>query len=319
MSTNSQEQEIDLAQIGTKIKNIFQGVLNSFFDFIFFLKKKIILVSFLLILGLTLGYFLDKNGSYSQDIIVIPNFGSNEYLYKKVAFLNSRIKDNDEDFFKSIGVENFDVIKKIEIKAVNGVFKFVNQGGDINQNLELIKLMAEEGSIDEIIKSDIASKNYYTHNITITTTSKVNQKNIIDPILKYLQESEFYKIQQKIYQENTNNKIKFNDSLIAQIDNLILKLSSNGMSSTISISENKGISELINKKDELIKESQNLKINQHEYEEVIKVQSISLNNLNTKGLNHKMKIFLPLLLIVFYLIFYNFIILYKKQITRVQA
>ena len=91
------------------------------------------------------------------------------------------------------------------------------------------------------------------------------------------------------------------------------------MSSTISISENKGISELINKKDELIKESQNLKINQHEYEEVIKVQSISLNNLNTKGLNHKMKIFLPLLLIVFYLIFYNFIILYKKQITRVQA
>ncbi len=319
MSTNSQEQEIDLAQIGTKIKNIFQGVLNSFFDFIFFLKKKIILVSFLLILGFTLGYFLDKNGSYSQDIIVIPNFGSNEYLYKKVAFLNSRIKDNDEDFFKSIGVENFDVIKKIEIKAVNGVFKFVNQGGDINQNLELIKLMAEEGSIDEIIKSDIASKNYYTHNITITTTSKVNQKNIIDPILKYLQESEFYKIQQKIYQENTNNKIKFNDSLIAQIDNLILKLSSNGMSSTISISENKGISELINKKDELIKESQNLKINQHEYEEVIKVQSISLNNLNTKGLNHKMKIFLPLLLIVFYLIFYNFIILYKKQITRVQA
>ena len=44
MSTNSQDQEIDLRQIGTGIKNFFKGVLNSIFDFIFFVKKKIIII-----------------------------------------------------------------------------------------------------------------------------------------------------------------------------------------------------------------------------------------------------------------------------------
>ena len=127
MSTNSQDQEIDLGQIGKGIQNFFQGIINSFFDLIFFLKKKIIIVGSLFIIGVALGYFLDKNGSYTQDILVIPNFRSNEYLYKKIDFLNSRIIENDSVFFKSIGVSNSEIIGKLEIKAVNGVFQFVNQ------------------------------------------------------------------------------------------------------------------------------------------------------------------------------------------------
>jgi hypothetical protein len=87
MSTNSQDQEIDLGQIGKGIQNFFQGVINSIFDFIFFLKKKIIIVSSLFVIGLALGYFSDKNSSYTQDILVMPNFGSNEYLYKKIEFI----------------------------------------------------------------------------------------------------------------------------------------------------------------------------------------------------------------------------------------
>jgi len=84
MSTNSQDQEIDLGLVAKGIKDFFNGIINSFFDFIFFLKKKILLVISLFVIGLVLGYFLDNKGSYTQDILVIPNFGSNEYLYKKI-------------------------------------------------------------------------------------------------------------------------------------------------------------------------------------------------------------------------------------------
>ena len=317
MSTNSQDQEIDLGLVAKGIKDFFNGIINSFFDFIFFLKKKILLVISLFVIGLFLGYFLDKSSSYTQDILVIPNFGSNEYLYKKIDFLNSRIIQNDTAFFKSIGVSNSEIIGKIEIKAVNGVFKFVNQGPENKQNFELIKLMAEEGNIEEILKSDATSRNYYLHNITFKTSEKITQKNVIDPILKYLQENNFYKTQQKIYQKNIENKIKFNDSLIVQIDKLILNLSNN-KSGNISFSEESGISELINKKDQLIIETQNLYINKHEFEEIIKTQNISINNLNTKGLNHKMKLFLPVLFIILYLILYNFRALYKKQMIRIK-
>lgn len=317
MSTNSQDQEIDLGQIGKGIQNFFQGIINSFFDLIFFLKKKIIIVGSLFIIGVALGYFLDKNGSYTQDILVIPNFSSNEYLYKKIDFLNSRIIENDSVFFKSIGVSNSEIIGKLEIKAVNGVFQFVNQGDENKQNFELLKLMAEEGNIQEIVKSEVASKNYYLHNIKFKTSEKASQKDIINPILNYLQDSDFYKIQQKIYQKNIDNKISFNDSLIVQIDKLILNLSFN-KGGNISFSEEKGISELINKKDQLINEKQSLIINRSLFEEIIKIQNVSINNINTKGLNHKMKFFLPILFIFLYVIIYNFIVLYKKQMIRIK-
>jgi hypothetical protein len=317
MSTNSQDQEIDLGQISKGIQNFFQGVINSIFDFIFFLKKKIIIVSSLFVIGVALGYFLDKNSSYTQDILVMPNFGSNEYLYKKIEFLNSRIIENDSVFFKSIGISNSEIIGRLEIKAVNGVFQFVNQGDENKQNFELIKLMAEDGNIEEIVKSDATSRNYYLHNITFKTSEKITQKDVIDPILKYLQDNNFYKTQQKIYQNNIDNKIKFNDSLIVQIDKLILNLSNN-KGGNISFSEEKGISELINKKDLLIKETQNLFLNQSLFEEIIKTQNVSINNLNTKGLNHKMKLFLPILFIILYVILYNFIVLYKKQMNRIK-
>jgi hypothetical protein len=317
MSTNSQDQEIDLGQIGKGIHNFFQGVINSIFDFIFFLKKKIIIVGSLFVIGLALGYFSDKNSSYTQDILVMPNFGSNEYLYKKIEFLNSRIIENDSVFFNNIGVSNSEIIGKLEIKAINGVFQFVNQGDENKQNFELIKLMAEEGNIEEIVKEVAISKNYYLHNITFKTKEKINKPNVIDPILNYLQDSDFYKTQQKIYQKNIDNKISFNDSLIVQIDKLILNLSNN-KGGNISFSEEKGISELINKKDQLIKEKQSLIINRSLFEEIIKTQNVSINNINTKGLNHKMKLFLPILFIILYIILYNFIVLYKKQIIRIK-
>jgi hypothetical protein len=317
MSTNSQDQEIDLGLVVKGIKNFFQGIINSVFDFIFFLKKKILLVISLFVIGLVLGYFLDKSSSYTQDILVMPNFGSNEYLYKKIDFLNSRIIENDTAFFNSIGVSNSEIIGKIEIKAVNGVFQFVNQGDENKQNFELIKLMAEDGNIEEIVKDVAISKNYYLHNITFKTKEKISQKNVIDPILNYLQDNDFYKKQQKIYQKNIDNKIKFNDSLIVQIDKLILNLSNN-KGGNISFSEEKGISELINKKDLLIKETQNLFLNQSLFEEIIKTQNVSINNLNTKGLNHKMKLFLPILFIILYVILYNFIVLYQKQMNRIK-
>ena len=100
MSTNSQDQEIDLGQIGTGIKSLFNGIINSVFDFIFFLKKKIIVVGVLFVLGVVLGILLDKKHSYIQKMILIPNFGSNEYLYQKIEQIDTKLREEDDSFFK---------------------------------------------------------------------------------------------------------------------------------------------------------------------------------------------------------------------------
>ena len=169
MSTNSQNQEIDLGQIGTGIKSLLNGILNSIFDFIFFVKKKIIIIGILIVLGIVLGVLMDKKHTYIQKMVLIPNFGSNEYLYGKISLLESKLKEKDIAFFKSIGINSIDDIGKIEIKPINGIYNFVNSKENA-LNFEFIRLMAEDGNIEKIIKDDVTSKHYYQHELTINTS-----------------------------------------------------------------------------------------------------------------------------------------------------
>ena len=43
-------------------------------------------------------------------------------------------------------------------------------------NFELIKLMAEDGNIDKIMKDNITSKNYYHHKISIQTDGMLKKR-----------------------------------------------------------------------------------------------------------------------------------------------
>src|SRR3990167_6143990 len=96
VSNNQEDQEIDLSQISRKIGNFFEWISERIFlGLMFFIKNKII-VAILLVLGISTGWYLDKTQkNYNHQIIVTPNFGSNDYLYSKINLLNSKIKEND--------------------------------------------------------------------------------------------------------------------------------------------------------------------------------------------------------------------------------
>lgn len=318
MSTTSQEQEIDLNQIGKSISKAFQNIINKFFDLLFFIQKKIIIVVLLFIFGLGLGFFLDKQPNYTSDIVVIPNFGSNEYLYNKVNLISLKLKEKDVAFFKAIGISNINDFNSIEIKPINGIYNFINSDSQ-KANFEFIKLMAENGDIDKIIQDDVTSKNYYLHGISIKTAIAYQKKDLIEPILKYLQQTDYFTKLQKVYQSNLVEKIKVNKLLITQIDQIVTGLSENKNSSSVSISENSGLSDLIQKKDELVHENHTLSIHKLEYDKVIKDQNISLNQMNTKGVNNKMKLILPFLFVTLFLVGYWFSQVYKKQKQRIQS
>ena len=317
MSTNSQEQEIDLSQIGKSISKAFQNVINKCFDLLFFIQKKIIIVVFLFILGVGLGVFLDKEPNYTTDIVVIPNFGSNEYLYNKIDLIAAKLKEKDGAFFKSIGISNIKDFNSIEILPINGIYNFINSDSQ-KSNFEFVKLMAEDGDIEKIIQDDVTSKNYYLHGINIKTTIAYEKKDLIEPILKYLQQTDYFTKLQKVYQNNLVEKVAANKLLITQIDQIILNLTENKTSGGVTISENSGLSELITKKDQLVTENQILAIHKLEYDKVVKDQTISLNQMNTKGVNNKMKLILPFLFISLFLLGYWFSKVYKQQKKRIQ-
>jgi hypothetical protein len=318
MSTNSQEQEIDLSQIGKSISKVFQKGINRCFDLLFFIQKKLIIVFVLLVIGGGLGFYLDKEPNYTSDVVVIPNFGSNEYLYDKINLMSLKLKEKDQAFFTKIGIKNIKDFISIEIEPINGIYDFINKEEHKN-NFDFIKLMAEDGDIEKVLQDKTTSKNYYLHGINIKTAIVYNQKDLIDPILNFLQQSEYFLKLQKIQQFNLEEKLAANKSIIAQIDQIVLSLNQNKTGSSVSISENTGLSDLIEKKDYLILENQKLSTNRLEFEKIIKDQDIVLNQMNTSGANNKMKFILPLLFVLFYLLGYWFSKVFKQQKQRIQA
>jgi len=252
---------------------------------------------------------------YNHEISVIPNFGSNEYLYKKIEQIDTKLREEDETFFKELGIKKYEDVVGIEIEAYPAIYNFVNNKEQAN-NFELIKLMAEDGNIDKIMKEEITSKNYYHHKISIKTKGMFKKEEFITPVLNYLNNNSYFEIQQKVYQKNLADKIILNDSLIKQIDNLIVLLSSNNSSGTISISEKNSILELVEKKDRLILEKQYLLTNENIFDKIIKEESSIINIRDYKPLLLNNKILFPLALILLYLLSYFLFNTYKKQSSR---
>ena len=132
----------------------------------------------------------------------------------------------------------------------------------------------------------------------------VNKEEFINPILNYLNTNPYFEVQQKVQQKNLADKITLNDSLINQIDKLIVLLSSNNSSGTISISEKNSIPELVEKKDRLISEKQYLLTNENIFDKIIKEESSVINIRNYKPLLLNNKILFPVLLVFLYMLFY---------------
>ena len=278
----------------------------------------VIIISILIIVGILLAFSLDSK-VYKHEISVIPNFGSNEYLYKKIEQVDTKLREKDILFFNELGIKSYEDILSIEIEAYPGVYDFIKTNSEEKTNFELLKLMAEDGNIDKILKDEMTSKNYYHHKITIETKGMFKKEELITPLLNYLNTNSYFENLQKISYNNLKEKIIFNDSLSKQIDKLIILMSSNSGSGTISISEKNSIPELIEKKDKLIKENQQSFLAENIYDKIIKEESIIINIREYKTLLLNNKILLPLILILLYFVIYSFSIFYKKQLTRSNA
>ena len=112
--SNSDNQEIDLSQISKKIGEFFESIFTTIFKGILFLKRNLLIVVILFVIGVGLGIYLDKQTKvYDHEIVVSPNFGSNDYLYAKIELIKSKINEADTVFLKKIvGIQEPKKLKK---------------------------------------------------------------------------------------------------------------------------------------------------------------------------------------------------------------
>lgn len=324
---NNDNQEIDLSQISKKINDFFDSISSFIFRGVLFVKKKIFIFIGLFVLGSIAGYYIDSSKVYTSEIIVTPNFGSVDYLYAKVDLLQSKIRENDTVFLKSIGFKKPKEILNIEIKPIIDIYNFVaSNTTNLNnaqntQNFELIKLLSEDGDVNKVIKEEITSKNYSRHTISITTKDLISKKGTVDPILQYLNQNEFYQNIQKTFINNIKSKMKQNIGVINQIDTLLGQFSSATANSQKSdklvyYNENTQLNDIIQTKNNLMAEIGVQKMDLVSFDMVIKENSSVLNVINKKGLNNKMKFILPMFFIFIFIGLTLFRSFYKNQAAK---
>lgn len=320
---NLDNQEIDLSQIFKKTGQFFEYILTSIFKSFLFFKRNIIIVGVLFLLGAGLGFYLDKTEKvYDNQIIVTPNFGSVDYLYAKIDLINSKIINSDTLFLKEIvGIKQPLKLRKIEITPINDVYKFIENRP---QNFELIKLMGEDGDVKKIVDESLTSKNYPNHLITYTTLDETTSDKTLQPILNYLNSSDYYSSIQKEYFNNVKLKMVENDSIIKQINGLLNTFSSsvNGNAKSdklVYYNENSQLNDVINTKDLLVSEQGRNRIALVNLDKIIKDNSSTLNIRNKKGTNGKMKFVLPLLLISLFVLIRILKDYYQTQMTKLNS
>ena len=315
-STQNTDQEIDLSQLGKGISNFFQNIINKCFDVLFFVWSKKIIIAALFVIGVILGYFLDSGNLYKTNINVYSNFGSVEYLYNKAEILETKAARNDEAFFNSIGIKNSKDIISIEIEPIPGAFSLISDKNNGAQSFELIKLMAEDGDLNKILEDKNTTKNYPLHQLIIKTKNQYKIEEMVNPLLKYFNDNDYFNKQQKVHLENIREKIRLNDSLINQVDRLLNQLTAQKSNASISISEQSSIPTLFGKKDDLIKEKQVLKTVEVNYDRIIKDVSITNCIRFFDPIYLRLKVILPLLFVFLYLSGFWFINLVKSQKVR---
>jgi hypothetical protein len=323
---NINDQEIDITSVLKGVSVFFQSASRRIYHMIQFVLKRFVVLAVLLVLGFGMGLYLDNTKkTYNNSIIVRTNFGSSDYLYNKIDLLFSKINDNDTVFLKSIGIKDPNQLAFIEIHPVVDIYGFIrnNTTEENENNLEVLKLLAEDGDMKTLIRERTTSKNYDFHVINFIAKSRNKREEIVEPLLKYLDNNEYYSNAKAVYIENGKSKIEANKAMIAQIDGLLSTFAKENLQSGLSdksvyINENSQINDLIKTKDAMVGEIGYIKRELQSHDKVIKESSSTLNVYNTRTIWGKFKVVLPAIFILLYLFIVGFVNFYKKQAALYQ-
>lgn len=317
---NDDNQEIDLSQISKQIGSFLENIITTVFKGILFLKRNIIIIGILFVIGAVLGFYMDKNTkAYDNQIIVSPNFGATDYLYAKIDLISSKINENDTVFLKEVvGIKEPNKLKNVTIEPITDVYKFISNN---TSNFELIKLLAEDGDLNKILKDNMTSKNYPYHIISFTTDKMTSEANTVQPLLNYLNQSDYYSTVQKEYINNIKLKMVQNDTIINQIDGFLKGFSNtvNGSQKSdklVYYNENSQLNDVIKTKDLLISEQGVHRLELVSLDKIIKDNSATINIKNVKGTTGKMKLIVPFIFIAFFIFGALLRSFYKNQMSK---
>lgn len=296
----SVNEEIELSVFFQGFRNFCVNILKLLFQALSFYKKYAIVVLILLIGGGVGGYFMNQSfqKNYKNEIIVIPNYGSTEYLYGTIEMLNSKIKNRDVAFFEKIKLVGYDQLKEISIEPVKDVYALVKQE---KNNIDVFKLLAEKGDLAKITSDLNTSQHFKFHKISLYRKGSSIGDNGISVLLDYLNQNTYYDEYGKVVVENIKKKLVKNNEMIAQIDSLLNTFGNKASSKEqgININQNSQLNDLVLTKEGLFADNKKLELDLIDSGKTIKDVSIINDIIEDRFIASKI-VSLPLLLLALF-------------------
>ncbi|RMA65994.1 hypothetical protein [Ulvibacter antarcticus] len=314
MTQHNSPEEVDLGYLFKSIGGFFKKLAKLLFLVIAFFKKYLFLFIGIIVVGVILGYFLDRNSKqvYENRLIVIPNFESVEYLYDKTEELNFKMRSGDSLGLKMVFGDNYKAVKKIEIEPIIDIYSFTTKS---RENIDVFRILFENQDMKEFVDDLTTSKQYKYQKLKVFIAGKDSEK-LMDSLLSYLNENEHFKQYQDIYIQNTSKRLSETDKMLAQADSVIKSIASasDGSSANppVYASFNNDFYSIFRYKQVLLTDQLELLKRSKDEGEIIKPVSINYNILEGGFATIKSIIKIPLLLVVFFSIIFFFRFLYLQ-------
>lgn len=252
----NKSDEIELFQVINSIKNTFRGWIISLFKTLEFIRKAWIVILVLIIAGVGYGYYKEAKTIPEKNIksLIRINYNAVEYVYTSIELLNKKVKEHDNEFLKSIGIEPYS-INSLELKPIIKIKQMVDQFDQNNRNLDVL-LKNIEFDEDEVILSETFTTAYKNHVLVISTYT--NSINTLDFVLDYINNNPLIEKVKRVGVLNLKSELESNKKTLSQIDKILDNYSKNQSLSSSSeqvfvVDKNFSIHILIDKKRELLK------------------------------------------------------------------
>lgn len=310
-STQNNSDEIDLGQlfqlIGRGFNAIFRWILRVFL----YLKKNMLLLIGLVVVGLAIGYGLNQiiSKKYKTEVIVKPQIESKNYLYDVVSEIQSNIRSKDTLFFKSIGVENID-FKGLNIE-INRVVEIGNAESDLKY-LELLQSFENTDAISDIVRAELQNKSSFNHRITFYYKDTAFGKQFAEQILNYINTNAYFNGLLEVYKSNAAARIKEDEKLLEQVDQIITNytkglVNNGGFSSNDKIvldnQEQVNIADIFQYKTGLIRDIETKKLELEERKEPVSIINLGQPQVEQKSFFGKSIVLIPVIFVsVFFML-----------------
>lgn len=226
-------EEVDLGQlfklIGNAFERFFKFIGNIFYKlflafvwFVFFIKKHILKLVIAGIIGIGLGFMLQKVSDpvYKSYVTIKQNYNTGENLYNSISYYNDLVKQKDYGTLENVlGIDanQAQSISEFDIKSV------VNENDKLKEYDAYLKTLdtavAKTITYEMFLKNDVEYVHKYQQ-ITIKAKKRDNFKTMFDNIIKNVESNDYFKREKKKQIDQLKNESEALKEALVRSDSL---------------------------------------------------------------------------------------------------